>query len=247
MSLPIPSTASSESKEKNYTGKLSISISARNHSWSYPLHMRRILSLALLLSATGAFAQAPATTPVPTVTPVPVPAPISAAKRAKSDRLLALLKIDTGLQTMLKGTQTRIHGLAQQQAAQASKAADQQKLATDYTAKVDSMTATALDYTMLRQPLSDIYASSFSDAELDSILAFYATPAGQAFVEKTSPIGNSTNDLLKATLTDLQQKLGDATKDFQSALKASTPPTLTTPDGMKSIPPPAAKTPAPKN
>jgi uncharacterized protein len=213
--------------------------------------MRRFLPLALVLTAACATVEAQTASPSaakpaastsaakPAVA-APAAAPITPAKRAKAEQLLVLLKLDSGLQTMLSNTGRRIHSLAQEQAAQAGKTPDQQKLATDYTAKIDAMTTSALDYGKLRQPLADVYASNFTDSELDSIIAFYGSPAGKVFVDKTQVVGEQTNLLFQGVLKDLQPKLGEATKEFQTSLKASAPPTISTPENMKDTPPPAA-------
>jgi uncharacterized protein len=213
-------------------------------------NMRRFLPLALVLTAacapldaqTSPSAAKPAAVAAPAT--AAATAPVTPAKRAKAEQLLALLKLDTGLQGMLSNTASRIHSLAQQQAAQAGKTPEQQKLATDYTAKIDAMTTSALDYSKLRQPLADVYATNFSDTELDSIIAFYGSPAGKVFVDKTQAVGEQTNALFQGVLKDLQPKLGETTKEFQTSLKATTPPTISTPENMKDTPPPAA--PAPK-
>ncbi len=210
-------------------------------------HMRRFLPLALVLTSACATVEAQ-TAPAPAAKPAvaaPAAAPITPAKRAKAEQLLVLLKLDTGLKGMLSGTATRIHSLAQQQAAQA-KTPEQQKLATDYTAKIDAMTTSALDYAKLREPLADVYASNFTDSELDSIIAFYGSPAGKVFVDKTQPVGEQTNAIFQGVLKDLQPKLADSTREFQANLKAATPPTISTPENMKDTPPPAAPAPAPK-
>ena|GEM_PF-2088391 len=211
--------------------------------------MRRFLPLALVLTAAAATVEAQtAPAPAPAAKPAvaaPAAAPITPAKRAKAEQLLVLLKLDTGLQGMLSSTAARIHSLAQQQAAQA-KTPEQQKLATDYTAKIDAMTTSALDYAKLREPLADVYASNFTDSELDSIIAFYGSPAGKVFVDKTQPVGEQTNTIFQGVLKDLQPKLAESTKEFQTSLKAATPPTISTPENMKDTPPPAAPAPAPK-
>ncbi|WP_049780757.1 DUF2059 domain-containing protein [Terriglobus saanensis] len=206
--------------------------------------MRRFLPLALVLTAACATVEAqtaPSAAKPVVAAPAPAAAPITPAKRAKAEQLLVLLKLDSGLQTMLTNTGRRIHSLAQEQAAQAGKTPEQQKLATDYTAKIDAMTTSALDYAKLRQPLADVYASNFTDSELDSIIAFYGSPAGKVFVDKTQAVGEQTNALFQGVLKDLQPKLGETTKEFQTSLKAATPPTISTPENMKDTPaPPAA-------
>lgn len=209
--------------------------------------MHRFLPLALVLTAACATveAQTAPSAPSPAVA-APAAAPITPAKRAKAEQLLVLLKLDTGLQGMLTNTSSRIHTLAQQQVAQASKSPDQQKLATDYMAKIDAMTTSSLDYAKLRQPLADVYASNFTDSELDSVIAFYGSPAGKVFVDKTQPVSEQTNAIFQGVLKDLQPKLADATREFQTSLKASTPPTISTPENMKDTPAPPAPAPAPK-
>jgi hypothetical protein len=61
-----------------------------------------------------------------------------------------------------------------------------------------------------------IYADTYSDEELDGLIAFYKSPAGQAYVKKTPVLMTKTMDVLQQRMVALQPQM-------QELMKQATP------------------------
>jgi hypothetical protein len=210
---------------------------------------RRILLAALLTATTVASAQAPAkksdpivvkSTPAATPAAVATPAPPSPAQLEKAQRLVTALKGDAAADQLAGQIKDRIHTLGQQQSAQAT-TDEQKKIATAYVGKLDNLTNEALDISKIHSQIVQIYATSYTGAELDSAIAFYASPLGQSFLTKSQASTTQTNQIFESILRELQPKLGQATRTFQTDIKATQPPTISTPESMQPTAPSATK------
>jgi hypothetical protein len=64
---------------------------------------------------------------------------------------------------------------------------------------------------------ADLYAKTFTEAELDGIIAFYKSPAGMAFLEKTPALNGQVGQLLQSRMLALQPTLKQSLDDFRKA------------------------------
>ncbi|MDE1175474.1 MAG: DUF2059 domain-containing protein [Edaphobacter sp.] len=75
----------------------------------------------------------------------------------------------------------------------------------------------------------DLYAKTYTEPELDAILSFYKSPAGQSMLTKSPELSAQSMQLVQAKMTTLQPQLQKLAQDFvQSTKPAATqpPPTL---------------------
>jgi len=209
-----------------------------------------IAALAFAASCTLVHAQTPAA-PAPAATaakPAPAPAtppkPVSPAKAAKVEEMLNVTKIEPSLQQMTTQMQSRIKQIAQQQAAQAGNEPEKQPVTTTYLAKMDNIAATEVTWDKLKPAIIQSYADSFSDSDLDSILAFYKTPAGKALLDKQPELSDKTRDAVQKMVGEAQPQMMQATKDYQDKIKTLTKPTLNTLPDSTTTPKSTTTTPA---
>jgi len=167
-----------------------------------------------------------------------------ASRRAKAEQMLQLTKTDTLMQQQLSNLEERINQTAQQQFNPSQMSAAQQAIATDYLKQVHSIAAEAVSWTALRPQMIQQYAEAFTEADLDSIIAFYKSPAGQVLVEKTPKLAESTVGLVQAKMKEAGPKLEALTQETATKMKAAAPAAgSTAPSGAGAAP--AAK-PTPK-
>lgn len=217
--------------------------------------MHRYIPVALIaLGLSPLYAQtAPAPASKPAAPSLNAPAsgssvlpPITVApeKRAKIEKLLTTLTVDTQLQNMLKGSQQRVHAIGEQRMA-AAQTDEQKKLTTDYINQMDAAASQELVWAKMEDVVIQTYAQHFSDADLDAYLTFFSTPAGKDFITQSPLITNQVLDYNQTLMRDLVPKLQEITKTFNEKLKAATPLTL------QPLDPPHSSTPAtstaPKN
>jgi hypothetical protein len=154
---------------------------------------------------------------------VPLAHADEATRRAKAEQMLTLTKTDSMMSTQLDALRTRVNELATQQSGPITKTPAQKKLTDDYLKQVQGVTDDEVGWTKLRPLVIQAYADSFTDEELDGIIAFYKTPAGQAIVTKTPALSDKTMGLVQGRIKDMQPKLAQMTDDYVTKMKAAAP------------------------
>lgn len=91
----------------------------------------------------------------------------------------------------------------------------------DFEKKLSQTIDAQMNWKVVGPGFVDIYAKNFTEAELDGIIAFYKSPAGIAFLDKTPTLNTQTMQLLQSTMGTLQPQLKQSLDDFR---KSQAPP-----------------------
>ena len=86
-----------------------------------------------------------------------------------------------------------------------------------------------IGWKILEPEYLDLYVKTYTEPELDAILTFYKSPAGQAMLTKGTELNAQSVQLVQARMVVLQPQLQKLAQDFvQSVKPAATqpPPTL---------------------
>ena len=86
--------------------------------------------------------------------------------------------------------------------------ADEQAIMDKQQAKIMAIMKDELSWDKLKDGFIKAYRDTFSQEEIDGIIGFYKSPAGQAFVDK-QPV------LMKNTMALMQQRMGPLMKKIQ--------------------------------
>ncbi len=172
-----------------------------------------------------------------------------ATKRAKAEEMLKLTKADVGAQAMLAGFPERVKTVASRQVvAQAATTPEQKKLTNDYLDQMASIARSGANWEAVHPKIVDLYVATFTEADLDGIIAFYKTPAGQDYITKTTGVSSKTIEILQAPINALSPQFEAATKAYETNIEKTSPvgaaPAATKPPTLGADTP-AAK-PAPK-
>ncbi len=162
-----------------------------------------------------------------------------ATRRAKVEEMLQITKAGPALQDQLKNLEERVNALAKQQFGQGTLTPEQTKLTDDYMKQVQAITTDEVGWTKLHPIIVQSYSESFTEPELDGIIAFYKTPAGQALIAKTPELLNKTNTTVTARIKEMQPKLQELTQSYANKMKAAAAPAPAAPS--LSTPKPAPK------
>ena len=146
-----------------------------------------------------------------------------ASRRAKAEEMLQLTKAGPALQEQLKNLQDRVDSLAKQQFGQGAMSPEQTKLSTEYLKQVDTITSDEVGWDKLHPAILQDYADSFTEPELDGIIAFYKSPSGQALIAKTPAVLSKTNTIVTDKIKEMQPKLASLTQDYAAKIKAAGP------------------------
>jgi len=124
---------------------------------------------------------------------------------------------------------TRLKTMAAEQNARHTFTPAQQKLVDDYINQVQSITQGAVSWEKVKPVIVQVYSDTYTDQELDGILAFYHSPAGQALVAKSPQLMNKTMQLVQSQVSTVQPQLQQANEEFTRKMKELSSPPASSP------------------
>ena len=142
-----------------------------------------------------------------------------ASKRTKVEELIRLTKVNDLLNQMTDQMATRMRASAAQQSASHSFTPAQEKLINEYIDQVQSITRSAVSWEKIKPTLIQVYTETYTDQELDGIITFYRSPAGQAMIAKSPQLMNKTVQLVQSQMGEVQPQLVQANQEFSRKMK----------------------------
>ena len=150
-------------------------------------------------------------------------APVFAAESKPSpDSIKKLLTITDSRKLVdnMTGQMDEMMKNAMQQALQGQTVTPkQQKIIDDMQGKTVAVLKEELNWESLEPLYIQIYSESFSQEEIDGMLAFYETPAGQALIKKMPVVMQKSMVEMQKRMGTLMQKLQKIQQDALGELK----------------------------
>jgi uncharacterized protein len=159
-----------------------------------------------------------------------------ATRKAKAEEMLQLTQAAPAMQKQLQALEERVQQLASQQAPAAGQNAEQKKITDDYLKQVQTTMDEEIGWPKLHSTIVQSYADTFTEEQLDGIIAFYKSPAGKAVLEKTPELVGKTNELVTSRIKEMQPKLAAMTEAYTTKLKAAGPAPAATPAAKPAAP-----------
>ena len=185
--------------------------------------------------------------------PMAVPAAHAddASKRTKIIELLNVLKVNQVGQQIVDGAAQQSEQLGHREFG-ATETPEQQKQVSDLKTKIVGLMTPAVEWKSMEPEFITLYSNAYTEPEIDGILNFYKSPAGQALLNKGPEIGQRSNQVVQQHMSSVQPQLRQAVQDFakqaapaNSAAPAGTGAPSTRP--APSLSSPTTKTPAPSS
>lgn len=147
------------------------------------------------------------------------------ARLAKVEKLFVVMHIERTMDQMM--------GMMQQMIAQSTKGMpgmdaltpEQEKLVADYQKKAMKLATDTVGWKAMEPDYARIYATTFTDEQIDAMTTFYSSPAGQALLDKTPEIGQQTMQAVQGKMATLQPQIRKLMEDFAAQMKAASPTT----------------------
>ena len=194
-----------------------------------PHRLALLLVLVLCLPIPARAGQAPAAHP----SQVSAARANDASRRAKAAQLVTLLHTERMVQQNSATIMKQVSDAAEKEIGPNPTPESKARLA-GLENKISQMIDAQLDWKALGPAITNFYATTFTEQELDVIVAFYKTPESAAFLEKMPQINDQVEQLAHSRLVILQPQISQAFDDFR---KSQAPPAA--------APAPAATSPAP--
>jgi hypothetical protein len=155
-----------------------------------------------------------------------------ASRRAKAAQLVELLHTERMLQQNSATIMKQVSDAADKAIGPNLTPQDKARLAS-FENKVSQLIDAQLDWKALGPAIIDIYAQTFTEPELDAIVAFYKTPAGIALLDKMPRINDQIEQLAHSRLVILQPQISQAFDDFRKSQAPPAPAAAPAPSASK--------------
>jgi len=141
-----------------------------------------------------------------------------------SDASIQQLLQVTQAHKMLDAMQVRIDGMMRQASEQALAGqpadAGEQKIIDAQTAKLSALMKIQLSWNSMEPMYVDIYRKTFTQKEVDDMIAFYKSPSGQSMVAKMPAVMGQAMQSVQGKMATLMPQLRQISEDTASQLKA---------------------------
>ncbi|GAA3755383.1 DUF2059 domain-containing protein [Terriglobus aquaticus] len=153
-----------------------------------------------------------------------------ASKRAKLHEMFQLAHIDQTMRIMFAAQEKQMPQLLRKLMPAGTLTAEQQADLDAFIVKVHGIVAQAATWEKLEPQFTDIYASVYSESEIDGLIAFYKSPVGAEMVAKQPEIVERSQAVTQSLMQTVQPQIMQAAMEFAQEMqskygsKSSAPP-----------------------
>jgi hypothetical protein len=140
-----------------------------------------------------------------------------ASKRTKAEQLVAMEHLETNIKRASENLATHMDEIADHMAG-ADPTEDQKAKIEDFKKQIAKSIDTNFAWTAIKPKVIDLFASNFTEEQLDAIIGFYETPAGAALLEKLPEINAQFSQIGTSALTNMSAEMQKSLKDLQQGL-----------------------------
>lgn len=144
-----------------------------------------------------------------------------ASKKAKIEEMFTILKMDSLMKQMMNQGLTQGKQTVKSMMGDTPVTPADQKIIDDALAKMIVVISDVISWEKLRPAYVDLYASAYSEEEVDGILAFYKSPVGQALLAKTPELITKSSAIVNGRMQELGPKMREVMDDLQKQLRAA--------------------------
>jgi uncharacterized protein len=141
-----------------------------------------------------------------------------ASKRAKAQQLFLLLHMDRMMDQLMSGVQKQVQQITQQMPGADAATPEQKQKIADFQQRVLKLVNDKLGWKALEPDFINLYASTYTEEELDGILAFYRSPVGQKMLDKTPELMTKSTEITQQKMREVQPQLNQMVQDFMKSM-----------------------------
>lgn len=168
----------------------------------------RALALVCLLAGTA---------PAFSAEPLPEGAPSEAAVRELLTASEVQKMLDTQIGEVRRALDTNLAGVMSNPELNDA----QRKVVEEWKQEFVAVLTDYLSWKNLEPVFIDIYRRSFTREEVESMVAFYRTPAGRALVSKMPLVMQNSMTAMQSRMAELQPRMQKLQEDLQAKLQAA--------------------------
>jgi hypothetical protein len=139
-----------------------------------------------------------------------------ASRMAKAEEFLRVSHTEQMLSQTMSTILNQTKSGAMQQMFGVTLTPEQTKESEELQGKLAAILTSALSWEKLKPIYVKLYADTYTEQEMDGIIAFYKSPAGEAMLAKTPEIMTKANELVQqqmaTVMPEIQKLIKDATQ-----------------------------------
>jgi uncharacterized protein len=147
-----------------------------------------------------------------------------ASHRAKAEELIALLHSDQVATQLINEVLRQTTEITTKRSAGKMTPETQAALA-DFQKKVVSVLEPQIGWKAIEPGYVQLYTDTFSEEDLDHMIAFYKSPSGALLLEKLPAINQQISHVLQTKMAALQPQMNQMLNDFENSVTPKAPPT----------------------
>jgi hypothetical protein len=144
-----------------------------------------------------------------------------ASKQAKVKELFAVMHMDHSLDRMRSAMAQQVQATAKNASGAETMTPAKKQMQQEFIDNSMKVVDDNFGWAVLEPAYVKLYADTYTEAELDGILAFYKSPSGQALLTKTPELSAGSMQIVHGHMGDFQPKM-QALQELY--LKAMAPP-----------------------
>lgn len=137
----------------------------------------------------------------------------AAASVTSVEKLLQVMKVEKQLDLMYTQTLPAMQQGMRQALTQQVGAAEADKAAQSIAPKVNAVIREELSWAKLRPEFVQVYAETFSQAEIDAMIQFYSTPTGAGLVDKMPQVAQRSAVMMQKRMGPVMQRVMQVVRD----------------------------------
>jgi len=139
------------------------------------------------------------------------------------EKLFAAMKIESTLEAVYGSTSQAVRQSMQAAVQGKALSAEQQRLLELVPGRLVAVMREELNWPKMKPLYMEIYRSTFEQDEVDGLIAFYASPAGRAFIDKMPVAMQKVMASVQSTMQSLMPKIDAALKAALAEAKLTAP------------------------
>ena len=136
------------------------------------------------------------------------------SKDCKVHEMLSLMQMAETTNRLEQAQEQHMRTLTEQQLSGATLDADQKKNLEEFQGKVVELLRASNTWKALEPEVVKVYSDTYSESEIDGILAFYHSPVGQKMLSKTDELTNKAIAISQQHMTAVQPQIQKLLDDF---------------------------------
>jgi hypothetical protein len=144
-----------------------------------------------------------------------------ASKQAKVKELFAVMHMDHSLDRTRSAMEQQVQATAKNAPGTEQMTPEKKKMQQEFVDNSMKVVDENFGWSELEPAYVKLYADTYTEAELDGILAFYKSPAGQALLTKTPELSAGVMQIVHGHMGDFQPKMQGLQELY---VKAMAPP-----------------------